>query len=366
NTFLARVTNDPRPTVRLLDFGLAKLEIEVDRRAERTQSGVVLGTAMYLSPEQARGPDVDGRTDIYALGCIGYELFLGRHPFAGATTVVGIIAAHLHDVPPMPRSIDPSIPPELDGLLFALLAKDPAHRPTLPQLRAVVENLRARMGAAPVRTLPVRAVRAQTVPVAPISPSAPASTPTRPRSIERTTIVGALVVMLVGIIIGAVARRSGAGSDRPAAATTPVVVDAGARSVLTVDPIVLRAETPISDARPIDSAASPPVDAEPTHQRLAPDAREESVRNAVVTAPSGADTKQAEPTVAPNAAGSNSAAIDARPPTTDAPVLLPRESEPTKIDTAVSPPAPAPPKPPTKMKPSASDRDQIFNPFKKK
>ena len=142
NTFLVHLPGEP-PVVKLVDFGLAKLKrADIDRRAERTQSGVAIGTPMYMSPEQMRGPDVDHRTDIYALGCVAYELVLGVPPFPHARATPELYAAHLAEAPPLPRSIWPEIPPQLDLALFAMLAKDPAHRPTLTQFRAVIADVR--------------------------------------------------------------------------------------------------------------------------------------------------------------------------------------------------------------------------------
>jgi serine/threonine protein kinase len=141
NTFLVRLPDEPRPVVKLLDFGLAKLAADRDRRIpEGTQAGVALGTPMYLSPEQALGPDVDARTDVYALGCLAYELLLGRLPFRDAS-IVALMAAHLHETPPRPSSIWPNIPVALDGVLFSMLAKRAAERPSLAQLRAVIASL---------------------------------------------------------------------------------------------------------------------------------------------------------------------------------------------------------------------------------
>jgi serine/threonine-protein kinase len=144
NTFLVQLPDEP-PVIKLVDFGLSKLTADRahdDQRAERTQSGAAIGTPMYMSPEQMRGPDVDHRTDIYALGCVAYELVLGRAPFEHAQTAPELYAAHLHEAPPLPRAIWPEIPPQLDLVMFAMLAKDPAHRPTLAQVRAVIAAAR--------------------------------------------------------------------------------------------------------------------------------------------------------------------------------------------------------------------------------
>ena len=144
NVFLVHLPSEP-PIIKLVDFGLSKLtadRADDDQRTERTQSGVAIGTPMYMSPEQMRGPDVDHRTDIYALGTIAYELLLGSPPFPHARTAPELYAAHLHESPPLPRSIWPDIPPQLDLVLFAMLAKDSAHRPTLAQVRAVIAAVR--------------------------------------------------------------------------------------------------------------------------------------------------------------------------------------------------------------------------------
>jgi hypothetical protein len=121
------------PTVKLLDFGIAKLLAE-DGRIERTRTGNLMGTPAYMSPEQARGQAVDHRTDIYALGCVAYEMMTGWLPFP-ADNAADMIAKHLFEQPPSVRQKSPGIPPELDGLVMAMLAKDPRSRPTLPQIR---------------------------------------------------------------------------------------------------------------------------------------------------------------------------------------------------------------------------------------
>ena len=152
NTFLVHRAGE-KPTVKLLDFGLAKLatphtaiapcdEDEDEDEDEYSESGRLFGTPLYMSPEQARGFHLDHRSDIYALGCVAYELMLGVRPFPQAQTTTAICAAHLHEAPPLPRSICPEIPPQLDRVLFAMLAKDPDHRPTLAQIRSVVADLR--------------------------------------------------------------------------------------------------------------------------------------------------------------------------------------------------------------------------------
>jgi serine/threonine protein kinase len=156
NVFLQRVARE-RPVVKLLDFGLAKLADE-DGRIARTQTGQLLGTPVYMSPEQCRAKGVDHRTDIYALGCIAYALICGRVPF-NADNTAELIAAHLSELPPIPRSLFPAIPPQLDGLLFAMLAKDPARRPTLQQIRRTIATVRSSVYPTPVPDRPMLAKR---------------------------------------------------------------------------------------------------------------------------------------------------------------------------------------------------------------
>jgi serine/threonine protein kinase len=119
--------------VKLLDFGIAKLAAG-DESSELTGPGVVVGTPRYLSPEQARGESVDGATDIYSLGVVAYELLVGDAPFA-ADNPVELMAKHIHERPAPMRLFRPEIPPALDALVLAMLAKDPRERPGLAECR---------------------------------------------------------------------------------------------------------------------------------------------------------------------------------------------------------------------------------------
>ncbi|CAN5904809.1 hypothetical protein BH11MYX2_BH11MYX2_04070 [soil metagenome] len=136
--------------VRVLDFGIAKLRD--DNRAtqmQMTQAGDMLGTPQYMAPEQIRGERVDGRADIYALGCLLYEMSTGRMPFE-AQTVMAMLSKHLLETPPPPSSRRPdlAIPPSFDALVADCMSKDPAQRP------ATMEVLTDRI-AAIAQTLPV-------------------------------------------------------------------------------------------------------------------------------------------------------------------------------------------------------------------
>ncbi len=133
NIFLVEHKGSPSQ-VKLLDFGIAKLLGNDGIRAQRTQTGNLLGTPAYMSPEPARGYAVDHRTDVYALGCVAYEMFTGWLPFP-ADNAADMIFAHLGTAPPSARDRNPQVPPELDAFVKRMLAKDPALRPSLAEVR---------------------------------------------------------------------------------------------------------------------------------------------------------------------------------------------------------------------------------------
>jgi serine/threonine protein kinase len=132
--------------VKLLDFGIAKLA-SVGGEASHTRTGTVMGTPTYMAPEQCRGAgSVDHRADLYALGCVAYEMLCGQPPFV-AEGAGDVIARHLYFQPSPLRSHRPDLPAEIDDLVLWLLQKDPGARPaTAMDLVRTVERL---LGAAP-------------------------------------------------------------------------------------------------------------------------------------------------------------------------------------------------------------------------
>jgi serine/threonine-protein kinase len=113
---------DAEGRVKVTDFGIARAGA-----SEMTEAGSIVGTAQYLSPEQARGTDVDQRSDLYSLGIVLYELLTGALPFNGDTPVE-IAMKHLSTVPEAPSAKRPEIPRDLDLIVTRALAKDPADR----------------------------------------------------------------------------------------------------------------------------------------------------------------------------------------------------------------------------------------------
>ncbi|GAA4606664.1 hypothetical protein GCM10023195_24350 [Actinoallomurus liliacearum] len=132
--------NDGR--VKICDFGIARLA----DATTVTGTGVSIGTPRYMAPEQFEGRQVDHRTDLYSFGCVLYELLTGGPVFADTAGVASAMYQHVSRSPVPPRSIRPEIPDHLDGLVRALLAKDPAHRPA--NATAVAELLRRPAGGA--------------------------------------------------------------------------------------------------------------------------------------------------------------------------------------------------------------------------
>lgn len=142
--------------VKVMDFGIARAL--ADASATMTAASAVMGTAQYLSPEQARGEVVDARSDLYSTGCLLYELLTGRPPFQGDSPV-SVAYQHVSETPLPPSQIDPAVPPSLDPLVLKALAKDPNDRyQTAADFRTDVE--RAMAG------LPITSAMPAVVPVA--------------------------------------------------------------------------------------------------------------------------------------------------------------------------------------------------------
>ena len=110
--------------VKVMDFGIARA---LGEGQNVTQTAAVIGTAQYLSPEQARGESVDARSDVYAAGCVLFELLTGEPPFTGDTPVA-VAYQHVREDPRSPSELNPSVPPALDAVVLKALSKNPANR----------------------------------------------------------------------------------------------------------------------------------------------------------------------------------------------------------------------------------------------
>ena len=139
--------------IKVMDFGIARAVS--DAQATMTQTAQVIGTAQYLSPEQARGERVDARSDLYSTGCLLYELLTGRPPFTGDSPVA-IAYQHVRENPIPPSQVDPDVPAWADAIVLKAMAKSPADRyQTAADMRADLQ--RAASGLPVSAVAPTRA-----------------------------------------------------------------------------------------------------------------------------------------------------------------------------------------------------------------
>jgi eukaryotic-like serine/threonine-protein kinase len=137
--------------IKVMDFGIARAMS--DAQATMTQTAQVIGTAQYLSPEQARGDRVDARSDLYSAGCLLYELLTGRPPFTGDSPVA-IAYQHVRENPVPPSRVDPDVPAWADSIVLKAMAKSPADRyQSAAEMRADLQRAASGM---PVSAPPTR------------------------------------------------------------------------------------------------------------------------------------------------------------------------------------------------------------------
>ncbi|MCZ7421691.1 Stk1 family PASTA domain-containing Ser/Thr kinase [Verrucosispora sp. WMMA2121] len=136
--------------VKVMDFGIARAL--ASGATTMTQTSAVIGTAQYLSPEQARGEAVDARSDVYAAGCVLFELLCGHPPFVGDSPV-SVAYQHVREAPPTPSDLNPDVNPAVDAIVLKALSKNPLNRyQSAGEMRA--DLLRAAAGR-PVMATPV-------------------------------------------------------------------------------------------------------------------------------------------------------------------------------------------------------------------
>src|SRR5271154_3806795 len=132
--------------IKVMDFGIARAMS--DAQATMTQTAQVIGTAQYLSPEQARGERVDTRSDLYSTGCLMYELLVGRPPFTGDSPVA-IAYQHVRENPIPPSRLDPELPPWADAIVLKAMAKSPNDRhQTAAEMNADIQRAASGMQVA--------------------------------------------------------------------------------------------------------------------------------------------------------------------------------------------------------------------------
>jgi serine/threonine-protein kinase len=201
--------------VKIFDFGVAKLD-RPDGRA--TVQGAILGTPEYMAPEQASGAAVDGRADIYSLGCIAYEMVTRRQIFGGGIQA-DILRRQISVMPPPVRTHAPHVPAALDAAIMQALAKDPARRPQTAL--AFAESLTRALGRPLLRPESFRPSNRSTPPSLTRLPTPSLSLRAERPRWRRVALAAAAAVLLAGGL--GVARRRGADA-RPPVAAAPVVV----------------------------------------------------------------------------------------------------------------------------------------------
>jgi hypothetical protein len=210
--------------VKLLDFGIAKLGGDSGTGGGfKTQTGMMMGTPAYMSPEQCMGrADLDHRTDLYAIGCILFHVLTGRPPFTGEGGTGMMIAAHMRDPAPHPRTLDPNVPERLATIVMKLLEKDPAARyqSALETRQALVDA-----GASAPSKPPVSAAHQYdaTLPptaAAPVSTMKPAGPPAK-RGKRLAITIGALAVAGIAVAVVFGSRTHDAPTPPAQAAAAP-------------------------------------------------------------------------------------------------------------------------------------------------
>jgi serine/threonine-protein kinase len=136
---------DDEGRAKVTDFGIARAGA-----SDMTETGSIMGTAQYLSPEQAQGHAVSASSDLYAIGVVLYELLAGRVPFDGDQPVT-VALKQVSEMPVPPSAYNPAVPPELDAIVLRAMEKDPAQRfPSADEFISALEQVRAQLAAMPV------------------------------------------------------------------------------------------------------------------------------------------------------------------------------------------------------------------------
>jgi tRNA A-37 threonylcarbamoyl transferase component Bud32 len=265
NIFLVPVRNR-RMLVKVLDFGIAKLLGRRDARVDKTAEGSTPGTPSYMSPEQARGKDVDHRSDIYALGVCAFEMVCGRLPFLGQDAV-DVLYQHIHATPPAPSTLREDIPLQLERLMLQMMEKRADRRPTIPVIEERLAELRDGVLASLGDTgpFPLRALEMETSGQHKFPPAPPAGVvhATEDVKVPRSAMARWMVAISVTALLAAAAAAAvlwSAQKDAPAMAAPPVV-----SAPAPVAAPVVAAPAPVAApavAAPV-VAAPPPVAAPP-------------------------------------------------------------------------------------------------------
>ncbi|MFW6187789.1 MAG: Stk1 family PASTA domain-containing Ser/Thr kinase [Actinomycetota bacterium] len=256
----ANVIVTPDRQVKVMDFGIARA-VE-DTAPALTQAQAVLGTAQYLSPEQARGESVDARSDLYSAACVLFEMLTGRAPFVGGSPV-DIAAQHVRDRPPAPSELDPRLGHRVDAFMARALAKDRSARfQDAGQMRRALRELRPAVPndldpTQSLHTVPQRDADTKTLPPVPAAhataadpaaepplPAGGGSSAARRRPLRTAGITLLLVVVLA--VLGVVAFQWA--QDRSSGAEPAVVPYVAGMDASVAETALRNAETALRNA----------------------------------------------------------------------------------------------------------------------
>jgi len=263
NVFLVLRNGDP-DFVKVLDFGIAKPTSASASAHYRTQTGAIIGTPAYMSPEQCRGAkEIDQRTDVYSLGVIGYQMLTGGLPF-NAEALGELLFQHLSQTPIAAAALEPSVPAPVSAIIARALEKDPSRRASLDELTATMEAaitgtprpVTPASGSAPViATGPTQSA----VPIANTTLGGSASQlapPGGPRAEPRRAgwvIAAALAAGAATVGIAVVMHKPAAGESRAGSPSSVTSVGAPAASLgsvgIPVDSVQIQIRTDPPDAR---------------------------------------------------------------------------------------------------------------------
>jgi serine/threonine-protein kinase len=302
-------------TVKLMDFGIAKSMVS---QSTLTQTGITLGTASYLAPEQIRGEDLDARTDLFSLGVLAYELTTGQKPFTG-DHISTVLYRIMNEQPAPPSTLVPGLPRALDAIVLKLLEKDRTRRQTTcAEVKAELGAVLAGLSDAPEHGAPVDdmdrtvatpsagyqtsgAARPARVLDTPLSPSAPVrQTPGGAADVRLRTTGGAPVPPP-----SAEAHASESGPVLRVLLSAAVVVLAGGgafwlyiqkKAAKPQQPVSVEAPAPAVPASSATTAAAPGSTSAPAPSTAVPEPAPASAAAPPVTV-------AAEPTQAPTPSG---------------------------------------------------------------
>ncbi|MDQ1735959.1 MAG: eukaryotic-like serine/threonine-protein kinase [Pseudonocardiales bacterium] len=258
--------------VKVMDFGIARAM--ADNAATVTATSAVIGTAQYLSPEQARGESVDARSDVYSTGCLLYELLTGHPPFTGDSPVA-VAYQHVRENPRVPSSANAAIPRALDSIVMKALAKNPLNRyQTAGEMRA---DLQRAIAGQPVEAESIMTDEERTqfisrpaVPVAKAGVLTPVYDEDDDQSGHRGAVIWTAVVLALLLVIGVAAFALLRGNNKNKGPTlyavptlvglSPAAAESNIRNAhMTINPTHEKSNGPCSSGAPGAPSVTPTV-----------------------------------------------------------------------------------------------------------